>query len=153
MNKVILQGRLVDDPNIYEANEFISASFTLAINRPYKNKETGQHDADFISCQAYNGNAKLIKEYLSKGDMLLVEGFWRTGTYTKQDGTTAYTNKCQIDRLHFQPGNIKINNQEEAPILQSRTNQQVSIPEPVTEPNTIPQAFDADVDMSDEFPW
>lgn len=162
MNKVILQGRLTKDPDVFENENMLSVNFTLAVNRSYKNKSTGQYDTDFISCQAYGGAATLIRDHLFKGNLVIIEGEWRTGSYQRQDGTTGYFNTCYVNQVHFQPGNTKGTTEPitaDVP-LNSRTHRAPSEPVkqeqtqmPISEPDTIPQAFDSDIDMSDEFPW
>ena len=54
MNKVILMGRLVRDPEVRysQGNEPLAvARYTLAVNRRFKRQ--GEQDADFIGCVAF----------------------------------------------------------------------------------------------------
>ena len=47
MNSVVLLGRLTKDPDVrYTASQKVVASFTLAVDRPFTNKDTGQREAD-----------------------------------------------------------------------------------------------------------
>ena len=67
MNKVILMGRLTDDPKIEwtrSENSKKYATYTLAVNRRYKKQ--GQPDADFINCIAWNFNAEFAEKYMKK---------------------------------------------------------------------------------------
>ncbi len=67
LNKVVLIGRLTRDPEIrYTAANTPVASFTLAVNRNFKNKEGG-YDADFINITAWRRLAELISNTLQKG--------------------------------------------------------------------------------------
>lgn len=177
MNKVILIGRLTADPNTTVGDDYSISNFTLAVSRPYKNKD-GKNEADFIRCIAYNHLSKLISQYAKKGKLLAIIGEWRTGSYTKPDGVTIYTNDCRVTEINFLPDGNNTNparsQSSSTPILGSRTGnsmavepQQLSISNTpvitqVTQPpissepadqDIIPQAFDASIDVSDEFPW
>ena len=83
MNKVNLVGRITKDvePH-YSTGENANANcrFTVAVNRKFKNKETGQYDADFISCVAFGKTCEFIAKYFHKGDPIGISGNIRTGT-------------------------------------------------------------------------
>lgn len=95
MNKVILMGRLVRDPDVRQAQETAVAKFTLAVDRVKKG------EADFISCTAFGKSAEFVERYLSKGTKIAIEGRWQTGSYTNKEGQKVYTNECIIDRMEF----------------------------------------------------
>ena len=101
MNKVILKGRLVRDPEIrYSAgaeNKAV-AKFTIAVDRP--RKKDGESQADFIPCTAFGKTAEMIEKYFRKGQEILLEGRWQTGNYEK-DGHKVYTNDCILDHVYF----------------------------------------------------
>ncbi len=101
MNKVILLGRLTKDPEIrYTAGEEKKAvaKFTLAVDRAYK--KDGEQTADFINCVAFGKNAEFCEKYHRKGQKILVEGHWQTGSFEK-DGRKYYTNDCIIEHFDF----------------------------------------------------
>lgn len=97
MNKVILMGRLTEDPKLRFAanNGQAIAAFTLAVNNPYK-----ANAADFINCIAWGKNAENIAKYVFKGQQLLIEGSWRNEVYEK-DGEKKYTSRCHLSRFDF----------------------------------------------------
>lgn len=103
MNKVILCGRLVRDPEVrytQSANPMAVAKFTLAVDR--KNKKDGeQQTADFINCIAFGKTAEVIEKYVSKGTKIAVVGHIQTGSYTNKDGQKVYTTDVVIDELEF----------------------------------------------------
>lgn len=68
LNQVILVGRLVYDPELktLEDNRKVT-TITLAVNRSYKNAETGEYDADFLKCTLWSGIAENTVEYCKKG--------------------------------------------------------------------------------------
>ncbi len=102
MNRVILCGRLVRDPEIkYSQGEkpMAVAKFTLAVDRKFKKE--GEQSADFINCTAFGKTAEVIEKYVFKGTKLIVEGRWQTGSYTNKDGNKVYTNDCAVDSIEF----------------------------------------------------
>lgn len=120
MNKVILMGRLTKDPDIrYSQGEKSTAvaRFSLAVDRKFK--QEGQPTADFINCLAFGKRAEFIEKYCRKGTKLVVEGSWRTGSYTNKDGNKVYTNECLVESCEFAESKAA-----------SQNNQSVDRPEP-----------------------
>lgn len=101
MNKVILLGRLVRDPEIrYASNGGMAiANFSLAVSRRFK--RDNEPDCDFINCVAFGKQAEFIEKYAHKGIKLLIEGRWQTGNYTNKDGVKVYTNDCVVESCEF----------------------------------------------------
>ena len=102
MNRVILMGRLVRDPEIrYSQVEKSTAvaRFSLAVDRKFK--QEGQPTADFINCLAFGKRAEFLEKYCKKGTKLVVEGSWQTGSYTNKDNQKVYTNECLIENCEF----------------------------------------------------
>ena len=102
MNKVILMGRLVREPEIrYSQNEKATAiaRYTLAVDRKFKRE--GEQDTDFINCTAFGKNAEFAEKYLRQGIKILVEGRIQTGSYTNRDGIKVYTTDVIIESCEF----------------------------------------------------
>ena len=102
MNKVILMGRLTKDPEVRQsqgAETVTIARYTLAVDRRGK-KQEGQQ-ADFISCGAFGKAGEVAEKYLHKGTKICVSGRIQTGSYTRQDGTKAYTTDVVIEEQEF----------------------------------------------------
>ena len=96
MNRVILMGRLVRDPEVrYTQDSKAIAKFTIAVDR------TKREEADFISCTAFGKNGEFAEKYLHKGTKIALEGRWQTGTYENKDGQKVYTNDCIVDHMEF----------------------------------------------------
>ena len=103
MNKVILMGRLTKDPEVRQsqgAEPVTIARYTLAVNRRGR-KQEGQQQADFISCVAFGKAGEFAEKYLHKGTKICVSGRIQTGSYTRQDGTKAYTTDVVIEEQEF----------------------------------------------------
>ena len=100
MNKVILIGRLIKDPDIRTGtNDTKIARYILAVNRKYhKNNEP---TADFIGCVALGKNGEFAEKYLHKGTKIAVTGRIQTGSYTNRDGQRVYTTDILIEEQEF----------------------------------------------------
>lgn len=116
MNKCILIGRLVRDPEIrwtQGQESMCVAKFTLAVDR--KTKKEGEQSADFISCTAFKKSAEFIEKYIKKGTKIALEGRWQTGSYTNKEGAKIYTNDCIVEQVEFAESKASESKQETAP--------------------------------------
>lgn len=103
MNKVILMGRVVADPEIrYTQGENSTAvvRYRLAVNRKFKNSE-GNYDADFINCVCFGKTAEFAEKFLHKGTKIAVSGRIQTGSYTNQEGQKVYTTDIVVEEHDF----------------------------------------------------
>lgn len=99
MNKVILIGRLVADPELRHTQSGTAVCrYRLAVDRPVKKE--GQQNVDFLNCMAWNKNAEFASRYLRKGTKIAVEGRIQTRNYEK-DGVKRYIFEIIIDRHEF----------------------------------------------------
>ena len=102
MNKVILMGRLVRDPEVrysQGAESTTVARYTLAVDR--RHRANNEASADFISCIAFNRAADFAEKYLKKGTKLVITGRIQTGSYTNKDGNRVYTTDVIIEEQEF----------------------------------------------------
>ena len=105
MNKVILMGRLVRDPEIRYSqgeNSLAVARYTLAVDRRgRRNQNDGQPTADFIRCVSFGQRAEFAEKYMHQGMRMLVSGSIQTGSYQNKDGQTVYTTDIIVDDQEF----------------------------------------------------
>lgn len=99
MNKTVLIGRLTRDVEVINAGATLVARYTLAVDRKFKRE--GEQTADFIPCIAFGRNAEFAQKYLTKGKKIAIVGRIQTGSYTKQDGTKAYTTDVVVEEQEF----------------------------------------------------
>ena len=100
MNKAILVGRLTRDPELRTtANGTSVCSFTLAVNRRFRNAEGG-YDADFINCVAWRQQAEFLSRFFTKGRMVGVIGSIQTRNY-ERDGQRVYVTEVVADEINF----------------------------------------------------
>ena len=78
LNKVILAGRLVADPELKQTQSGISVvSLRIAVNRRYTSRNDGQQsqpEADFFNVTAWRTTAEFIAKFFRKGSAICVVG-------------------------------------------------------------------------------
>lgn len=101
MNKIIILGRLVRDPEVeYTKSEKVVAKITLAVNRAFKNSD-GQQEADFIPVIVWGKQAELIGNSCKKGHRLLVEGRLQIRSYDAKDGSKRWGSEVIAGSFEF----------------------------------------------------
>ena len=101
MNKVILVGRLVKDPELRRTNTDIAVvQFTVAVNRRFPGPD-GKIPADFISCVAWRNQAENLARYMRKGSLIGIEGQIQTRTYDDPSGQRRYITEVVCDNISF----------------------------------------------------
>ncbi len=87
LNRICLVGRLVADPEIRNTTSGIPvANFRIAVDRPTRNRETGDKETDFINIVAFRQAADFVSQYIHKGRLVSVDGRLQIRNYTTQDG-------------------------------------------------------------------
>ncbi len=100
MNKVILVGRLVRDPELrYTQTGKAVASFTLAVNRRFSHNQ--EQTADFIPIVVWDKLAEVCSKHLFKGSQVLIEGRMQVRNYEVQDGSKRYVTEVIAQELEF----------------------------------------------------
>lgn len=102
MNSVMLLGRLTKNPDVrYTQSQKVVTTFTLAVDRPFTNKDTGQREADFINVVVWGKAAELAGNSLAKGHRLLVEGRIQVRYYDDKNGNRRWVTEVVGDRIEF----------------------------------------------------
>lgn len=119
MNKVFLIGRLTKDPELrYTSTNIATASFTVAVNRNFAN-QSGEREADFINVVVWRKQAENVKNYITKGSQVAIDGRIQTRSYDGQDGQKRYVTEVVADNVQFldskSSGNNGGNNNYSAP--------------------------------------
>lgn len=130
MNKVILMGRLVRDPEVRYSqgeNAMAIARYTLAVDRKFKHD--GEPNADFINCIAFGKNGEFAEKYLHKGIKILIEGRWQSGSYINKDGQKVYTNDCVVESCEFSESKNAIQSERPQPAPQTDSDGFMQIPD------------------------
>lgn len=96
-NSVSICGNLTDDPVLKNVNEKVVCNFTIALNRPAKDRET---PPDYISCVVWNQPASYLERYGAKGSKVSLDGNLRTRSYENRAGQKVYITEVQVESLH-----------------------------------------------------
>ena len=134
VNKVILIGNVGKDPEVRHLDKDVAvASFSLATSESYTNRNGEKvTTTEWHNIVAWRGLAKIIEQYVKKGDRLFIEGRIRTRSWDDKDGNKRYTTEIYADNMEMLGGR----NQE------SYQNQGTSAPPPVAE-NQPESTFDS----------
>ena len=110
MNKVFLIGRLTRDPELrYTGSNTAVASFSLAVNRNFTN-QAGEREADFINIVVWRKQAENVKNYLSQGSQVAIDGRIQTRSYDDKDGNKRYVTEVIADNVEFLGSKASNNN-------------------------------------------
>jgi single-strand DNA-binding protein len=106
LNKVILMGRLVRDPEVrytQAENPMAVSRYTLAIDRRGIKKKEGDQkpETDFINCIAFGKSGEFAEKYFHRGLRVLVSGRIQTGSYVNKDGNKVYTTDVIVEEQEF----------------------------------------------------
>jgi single-strand DNA-binding protein len=139
MNKVILIGRLTQDPDLRysQGSNMAVAHFTVAVDRGLSREKRdemtrqGKPTADFPRVTVFGRQAENCANFLAKGRMVAIEGSIQTGSYTNQQGQRVYTTDVLANRVEFieranapQQQGAGQYNQQQQPSFQNRPQQQ-----------------------------
>lgn len=101
LNKVILIGRLVADPQLrYTQSGIAVTSFTLAVDRPFQS-QSGEKDTDFIDIVTWRKQAEVCANHLGKGRLVAVEGRLQIRSYDDQNGIRRKSSEIVADQVRF----------------------------------------------------
>ncbi len=100
MNKTILIGRLVRDPETRSTSNSNVCNFTLAVDRRFKNAN-GERQADFINCVAWKQTADFISRYFGKGSKIAVVGSIQTSSWDDNEGKKQYKTEVVVEEAYF----------------------------------------------------
>ena len=102
MNKIILLGRIVRDPEVRYTqgdNSMAIAKFSLAVNRRFKKEN--EPEADFFNCTAFSKQAEFVEKYLKQGTKILLSGRIQNDNYTNKEGQKVYSIQIMVEEMEF----------------------------------------------------
>ena len=134
LNKAILIGHVGNDPEVrhLEAGTPV-ANFRLATSETYKNRE-GERvtQTEWHNVVVWRGLAEVVEKYVTKGQLLYIEGRIRIRAWDDKDGNKRYTTEIVADNLQML-GRKSDNAGEAAPSAPSQNSSSASVTEPEPE--------------------
>nr|DAK47172.1 MAG TPA: Single strand binding protein [Caudoviricetes sp.] len=101
MNSTCLVGRLTKDVDLrYTPSNVAVATFTLAVNRTFKN-ENGEREADFINCVMWRQQAENLANWTKKGALIGITGRIQTRSYDNQQGQRVYVTEVVAEQFQL----------------------------------------------------
>ena len=98
VNSVILQGRLVRDPELsITPNGIEICRFTVAWSEKYKENERQL----FLNCNAWRQTGVFVNNYFKKGQEIIVQGKLETNSYTDSTGSNKSITQLVVDKANF----------------------------------------------------
>ena len=130
LNKVILIGRLVNDPELRNTPSGQQVcSFGLATNRVWTDKNgQKQEKAEFHNIVLWRKTVEIASQYLTKGSLAMIEGHLQTRNWQDNSGNKKYRTEIIAEKLQLGPRSAGKSNpsfkpeeaptQEEIPIIE-----------------------------------
>lgn len=102
LNHIVLMGRLTRDPELRHTQSGTAvASFSLAVDRDFKSRDSGEKTTDFIDVVAWRSTAEFVSKYLSNGRMAIVDGRLQVRQWTDKDGSRRKTAEVVANHVYF----------------------------------------------------
>ncbi len=102
LNRIVLMGRLTKNPELRHTQSGTPvASFSLAVDRDFKDKTTGEKGTDFIDIVAWRQTAEFVSRFFTKGRMAVVEGRLQLRDWTDKDGNKRRTAEVLAEHVYF----------------------------------------------------
>lgn len=105
LNQIFIMGRLARDPEVRHTQSGVTVcSFTLAVDRDIKDKQTGERKTDWIPVTAWRGTGELVSRYLHKGDSIVVVGRLEIQEWTDRQGNKRTAPNVSAENVYFTGG-------------------------------------------------
>ena len=102
LNHITIMGRLTRDPELRRTGSGIAvASFTVAVDRDFGNRDNGERETDFIDCVAWRQTGEFVSKYFTKGRMAVVSGRLQIRNWTDKDGNKRRSAEVVADNVYF----------------------------------------------------
>ena len=102
LNHITIMGRLTRDPEKRStASGVVCANFTVAVDRDFADKQSGEKETDFIDCVAWRQTGEFVSKYFTKGRMAVVSGRLQIRSWTDKDGNKRRSAEVVADNVYF----------------------------------------------------
>ena len=102
LNHITIMGRLTRDPELRRTGSGVAVtSFTIACDRDFSDKQSGEKETDFIECVAWRQTGEFVSKYFAKGRMIVVSGRLQVRKWKNKDGDNRYSTEVVADNCYF----------------------------------------------------
>lgn len=114
LNHITVMGRLTRDPELRRTqSDTPVASFSIACDRDYKDKATGERPTDFLDIVAWRATGEFVSKYFSQGRMAVVSGRLQMRDWTDKEGNKCRSAEIVAENIYF--GDSKTKEDQEPP--------------------------------------
>ena len=102
LNHITVMGRLTRDPELRRTQAGVPvASFSIACDRDFKDKSTGERATDFIDVVAWRSTGEFASKYLTKGRMAVISGRLQMRDWTDKEGNKRRSAEIIADSVYL----------------------------------------------------
>ena len=97
MNRVFLQGNLVDDVRVFTNKDGVKVvKGVIAVVRPTKKR-----DSDFVPFTLMGNSVDYTSKFGKKGTRTLIQGSWYHSSFKDKDGNVKSSDCCLVEEIKF----------------------------------------------------
>jgi single-strand DNA-binding protein len=102
LNHITVMGRLTRDPELRRTGSGVAVTnFTVAVDRDFADKQSGEKEVDFIDVVAWRQTGEFVSKYFTKGRMAVVSGRLQIRSWDDKDGNKRRTAEIVADNVYF----------------------------------------------------
>lgn len=102
LNHIVVMGRMTRDPELRRTGSGVAVtSFTMAVDRDFADKQSGEKETDFIDIVCWRSTAEFVAKYFTKGSMAIASGRLQIRNYTDKDGNKRRAAEVLADNVYF----------------------------------------------------
>ena len=102
LNRITIGGRLTRDPELRRTGSGTAVtSFSIACDRDFANKESGERETDFVDIVAWRNTAEFVSKYFSKGRMAIISGRLQIRDWTDKEGNKRRSAEVLAENVYF----------------------------------------------------
>lgn len=102
LNHITIMGRLTSSPELRRTGGGIAVtSFTLAVDRDFADKQSGEKETDFIDVVCWRSTAEFVEKYFKKGSVAVASGRLQIRNWTDKDGNKRRSAEVHADNVYF----------------------------------------------------
>ena len=148
LNHITIGGRLTRDPELRRTGSGTAVTrFSIACDRDFANKESGERETDFVDIVAWRNTAEYVSKYFSKGRMAIISGRLQIRDWTDKEGNKRSAAEVLAESVYF--GDSKKADQNGTESASGAHQPMLVLPEL---PMSNDQGF-VPIDDDDELPW
>lgn len=102
LNHITIMGRLTRDPELRRTGTGVAvASFCVAVDRDFADKQSGEKETDFIDCTAWRQTGEFVNKFFKKGKMIVVSGRLQIRNWTDNNGAKRRAAEVVAENCYF----------------------------------------------------